>query len=118
MTSNYDQLVNQLDELVGERNAEIVERGSILKAHSNMVTSKKSLDTTVQKAMGTLASLQKSATAMTLRQNKKSIEQVPAIMRKAQKAFLQGEITGDELCVIEAKKNRLCATMASRGLIR
>ena len=117
MTSNYDQLVSQLDELVGERNAEIVERGSILKAHSNMVTSEKSLDTTVQKAMCTLASLQKSATAMTQRQNKKSVEQVPAIMMKAQKAFLSGQITGDQLCMIEAKKNRLCSMMAAKGLI-
>ena len=117
MTSNYDQLVNQLDELVGERNAEIAERGSIVKAHSHMVASKKTLETTLQKTMSTLTSLHKSATAMAVERKKKSVEQVPAIMMKAQKAFLNGQITGDELCLIEAKKNRLCSVMAAKGLI-
>lgn len=117
MTSNYDQLVNQLDELVGERNAEIAERGSIVKSHSDMVASKKTLETTLQKTMSTLTSLHKSATAMTVERKRKSVEQVPAIMMKAQKAFLNGQMTGDELCIIEAKKNRLCSIMAARGII-
>ena len=118
MYSSYDQLVDELNKFTDERNAEIAERSSIIKSHSDMVASKKTLETTLRKTMSTLTSLRKSATAMVVARNKKLVEQVPAIMMKAQKAFLNGQITGDQLCMIEAKKNRLCSVMAIKGIIR
>jgi len=115
MTSEFNQLVAHLDSELGSRQR----AAKAADAFSAESAARRRKTSAMIKAAGVELDAMLQAQQRIVRTRRhETIMQVPVIMAKAQAAYQRGAITAHELVVIEATKNRVCAGMASRGLIR